>query len=399
MKHPARPADPGLPDTSTGSSAILLPALLFPAIVLASFTLGRAWGNLSLFVMLGYVLYLLGRVRIVWPRRLWPWPAFMAVFAATTLVHSLDLVHGLEYWLRLSLALAGALIAGFAARSEDMVAGPAARALTGLLAAALAAYILRAVYFASSGDFRPAFQLNGLHLAALVPLGLIALRRRPVLMAALVVLGLGALLAGNSRTELWMLLAGLAAMALFQVRQLVWLPVALSLAFLVAIAYGLGVREGSGGDPVSVLAWLDTLSSNRWSLWRLAFDHPPANVWLGVGCGQSSHYFLMHQFPMLSFHNVWLEIWYDSGWVGLGLLLLGLARLPTGFLVRYRGLTGQERWAYAAWFGAAVAAACATLVDRGYMTALFNVFLVHCLVVLHRFPVNSSEPASQASKE
>lgn len=371
-------------------------ALLFPAAVIAGFTLGRALGNLSLFSLLCFAVYLMLKVRIARPRWLWLPGAFLAVLAGSLTLNGVDRPQGADVLLRLTLSLGAALTVTLAASELRIVDRGVARGLFLFSGLALLTYLLRAGYYMAGDSFNPAFQLNGLHLAALLPLGLIALRAQLPLVLGYTALNLAALLIGDSRTEILMLLLGVAAALSFQHRNLGWLLLGIPAALFAVLAYGFILRgdhhlyqQLSGGTLNSLF---DTLSSHRWQLWQMALEHPPANPLIGAGAGQSPWYFAHYGYSHLSFHNALFEAWFDGGWIGL-LLLLGAIALPLHNLpLQYRELDGQTRWAYACYFGACVACLVAGLLDRGYSTTLFSVFLFHCLAVLwrHAAPRNAA---------
>lgn len=373
-------------------------ALLFPAAVIAGFTLGRGIGNLALFGLLCFAVYLLLKTRISLPRWLGLPAAFLGVLAGSLFWYGIDLQKGAEVWLMLALSLFSALAVTLAADTLRIHDGLVARGLFLLSGLALFAYLLRAGYYMAGESFNPAFQLNGLHLAALLPLGLIALRARLQLVLGYAALNLAALLIGDSRTEIMMLLLGVAASLLFQYRRIGWMLLGIPATFGAVLAYGYALRGYGnlfGGDIHSLL---NDLSSHRWVLWQMALDHPPANPLFGAGSGQSPFYFARYGYEHLSFHNAFIEVWFDGGWIGLLLLLLAIVLPLRKLPLQYRQLGGQARWAYACFFGAIVASLVACLLDRGYSTTLFNVFLFYCLVVLWRQPEGHADHLEARAK-
>lgn len=70
---------------------------------------------------------------------------------------------------------------------------------------------------------------------------------------------------------------------------------------------------------------IDVASSKRYELWVIAVEPPPENIWFGSGMGNipnsvlTVHRRTTRQLGHL--HNFLLDCWYETGFVGLALLL------------------------------------------------------------------------------
>lgn len=368
----------------SSSQTISRLALLFPAGVITAFTLGRSLGNLALILLLCFAAYLLSRTRAQFPAWLWVVPAYLAVLIGSLFLYGIDKSEGAETWIRLALAILSTLIISVSLSADHSFDSRAGKILFLMSALALFAYAVRAGYFMLGDSFMPANQLNGLHVAALFPLGLIATRGKLTFVLAYAAVTLAILSIGDSRTEILMLLIGLAATLMFHQFRIAWLIAIVPAMFIVALIYGFFFRNYDKLFSSEWFGLLNSLSSERLTLWLMAIEHPPSNTLIGAGSGQSSFVFQAFDYAHASFHNAFIETWYDGGWIALALLLYAIFRFVKPLPSLYRNLSGQDRWIYSCHFGALLATLTACLLDRGYSTALFNVFMFYCLVVLWR---------------
>jgi len=358
-------------------------AVLGPPLVMAAFQLGRSPGSIVLTI---YVLYALTTSNIY--RRLPPALAlllfgYLSAMALSLLLYGIDTADGFRELLKLSLVTIATLYA-----TQAVVERPeSVRGMTlALFIIALSApldYLARLIHHYMTSEYQMIALLNGLHVAALAPLGLAHLGRKPVHQGLWIAMITALLAIGTSRSEMLMIFAGFLSVYAFHHRHILWLLIAIPVAIIAALGYGVWVRPHTLIDAADLYAFLDNLSSYRLQLWGLAKDHPPENLWIGVGMAQSPHYFHSHNYPYDSFHNAFLGIWYEGGWIGLALVVLAYGLMFGRIGTRYRELDGEGRWIYACLFGSAVASLCASMVDRGHTSILFSNFLLYCGLMLY----------------
>jgi len=231
---------------------------------------------------------------------------------------------------------------------------------------------------------------NGMIAACLFPLALAPLlghRKRYGRHAAmaLTLMFLLALVFKDSRTEVLMVLSGLATLVAFHTsrRQLLaFLAGAILLtAGALAVMHKGNTWDGTSGDGAGWFAELDIYSSGRLTLWRGALEHPPANPWVGVGLLNVRHY--REVFGGLAakhLHNLFLDTWYDAGGLGLIALLALLGHLGGRAL---RGLH-PRRDGSAPWLAATAATLVTLQLDHSYNSVTFAPFLLFVLAVLAR---------------
>lgn len=358
-------------------------AVLGPPLVLAGFQLGRGVGNVALTI---YVLYALAGTGIF--RRRPPVPAWLflgglAALAISLVLYGIDLGGGGREMLKLTLVMMATIYATAAVAERPQSVHDMSLALFLLALSAPANYLGRLIYYYLTGQYEIITLINGLHVAALAPLGLVFLGNKRGYQALWIVLVTAMLCIGTSRTEILMIVAGFLSVYAFQSRHLAWLALAVPVAVIAAVGYGIWVRPNTLLEHADLYTFLNNLSSERLQLWELAVDHPPQNPWLGVGGAQSPHYFHLYHYPHDSFHNAFMDIWYEGGWIGFAFITAGYGILLSRLGDNYRRLAGEERWIYACLFGSAVASFCASMLDRGHTSVLFSSFLLYCCLMLY----------------
>ena len=173
-----------------------------------------------------------------------------------------------------------------------------------------------------------------------------------------------------------------------------WRPrsVALSVGALALIAVALSwngfnrLADGAGG-------WMqlaDGFSSNRTLLWRQAAQHPPANPWTGIGMGNLK----IHQSPALviseservsHFHNFLVDLWYETGWIGLGALLLFLSLALVRAARAWPRLDRERREPLGLALAAAAAIIASATLSFSYGSREFAIYLFLMLGIVHHY--------------
>ena len=139
------------------------------------------------------------------------------------------------------------------------------------------------------------------------------------------------------------------------------------------------------GDPFSFAA-LDHLLSLRLTLWSQALVHPPANAWLGVGMGHAQYALdvmnLNGQLTVRHLHNVWLDAWFETGWIGLTALVSLLAASVLRVTHAWPRLDNTQRRQLALFLIATLAVGMQSQFSISYSSREFCIYGLGCVAVL-----------------
>ena len=161
------------------------------------------------------------------------------------------------------------------------------------------------------------------------------------------------------------------------------------LALVAAILANTAPFQKSDLDPNHPL---DAFTSGRTILWRQAIQYPPERAWLGVGIGNGFHAREVLSFKIGSdhiqvkhLHNFLMDAWYETGLLGLG-VLLALIGAVFGRLARaWRRLSAEDRQRAGVLLAAALAIMTAGLLSFGYTSRYFACYGFACLGGLSYF--------------
>lgn len=375
--------------------------LLAPVLVAVLFQIGRGAGNT------GFVLAWLALAAVLATTRAAPatslrgtgllWLALLA-WGAASAAASVAPAAALDYWLR--YAWVGSVFFIVAA----LLRRPAAPATgwllerIGWIGLASAGWLLgHTLLTYDIPGFEPQLHIHGLVPAYLSPFVLYWLGRRLTGWPwTLAIVAYGVLLAWllvriSSLTEVLALAAALLVLAWARMPTpalRLAVPAALMAGFVALILAfdpsgdviaGAGKGPAAGGRDWVALA--DTLSSQRTLIWRQALATPPPDPWLGVGAGN------VHRYPPVQMagigavkhlHNLFLDVWYEIGLVGLALYLALLASQAAPALRRYDASTSPVLLA------AAAAILVAAMLEQSYRSIHLALVLPFLLALLAR---------------
>ncbi len=360
-------------------------ALLFPVIVIASYYIGRGLGD-SL-----QLLYLISGLAALKSIDLRPhrkvicfalilWGVFLlAVFNPDFSLRSL------KYWILYALSgmvlvFTVGLPVSYLKRSNFYYIGMVPVAL-------LIGLIIEVSYFFFVvKEFHPAVQINGMILASLAPLIFLFRRDERAPSAVHIVTFYAStfiiLVLADSRTELVMLLLGGLLMLAFFYKKITAFLVVTPLIFVFFTTVGYLLRYDSIVLGDQLFRLLNVLSSRRLEIWAEAFSSPPDNVFIGAGIKRS-----MELLPQLDFvkhlHNIFIEIWYETGALGLLAYTSLLFVLLSGIPRSYRLLEGFERKVFAVFLASGFAVMIAGLLDEGYLHPLIRYYMLFCFTVVY----------------
>lgn len=142
---------------------------------------------------------------------------------------------------------------------------------------------------------------------------------------------------------------------------------------------------------------LDAFTAGRTILWRQALQHPPARPWLGVGIGNGSYAGEVLRFKIgegwhevKHLHNFLLDAWYETGLLGLGVLLALIGTVFGRLAQVWRRLSAEDRQRAAILLAAALAILTAGLFSFGYTSRYFTCYGLICLGGLNHFATSSA---------
>ena len=288
-----------------------------------------------------------------------------------------------------------------------MVLQRSARRVGGLMKTfAVAACLLIALLYVQLGyliwhePFAPGLQLREDNLPFMAPILFFVIcragRRWPVRgVAAATVLGLVTLyvLVSGGRAALLGLLVA-ASVYLLTVLRRRWYEIAAIAVLAGALAFTLGgdrwLRQFPPESPDGSSGWmqrLDQFTSHRLSLWRQALQHAPANPWLGVGIGNARYTEqIMQTTPgqhVKHLHNFALDAWYETGALGVALLLGLLGVLFAAGWQADRRLPPGARAYAGVLLSSAAAIVAAALFSFSYGSNPFSFYLFVVLAALY----------------
>jgi len=186
----------------------------------------------------------------------------------------------------------------------------------------------------------------------------------------------------DSRTEIMMLIVAYAVIFAFGFKRLSVLLITPVFVVLIMLLTSIFLER----EPVSFQGGLKEgiykLSTNRMDIWERAITNPPENQLLGSGINNTLAYLPENKFKD-ALHNAFLEIWYETGFLGLGLWLLLFIMLLKNIHKVYRSAEGEQRVLYSAYLGSFVAVVVAGLLDKGYGSIYFEFFIFYLGAMLY----------------
>ncbi len=324
---------------------------------------------------------------------------------------SVDPVGGLRVWIQFAAQTSTLLLVQAALREspESLDRLLAAMALFGGITVASLYFLLPYHWFEWSGQpFNPLTQLQEDNLPFLLPflLGWIwrygNRRWRHGAMVGATAAALGYVAISEGRAALVGLIVGLAVFCWTVLGwRLRWIALLAVLILAVGIVANTGPFLKTELDPEHPL---DAFTAGRTIVWRHALEHPPARLWLGVGIANASQSKELLRFELggaqvqiKHFHNFLIDAWYETGILGVG-LLLALAGTVFVRLARiWRRLSVDDRQRAGMLLAAALSIIAAALLSFSYTSRQFACYLFACLGGLIYFDQLCAGAASPAN--
>jgi len=361
-------------------------------------------GGRGLFNTLVY-LYALWGLFSVWGRRerldqpvVLLYLALLGVFLLT-IPGSVDPVRGLRTWVGFALQSSVLLLTLAAVQASPTGADRLLNAMALFSALTLGGLYLMLPYYVLGGSnqpFDPAVQLREDNLPFLVLFLLIWLwqhtphRWRYGAMAGVTFLVLAYVVIAEGRAALLGLIVGLAVFCALTLEwRMRWVAFFAVLVLMAGIAAHTGPFRKAELDPERPL---DAFTAGRMALWRQALATPPAQPWLGVGMGSGAHSGEVlrfdlggHSHQVKHLHNFLLEAWYETGGLGLSVLVALIGAILVRLARVWRRLSMKDRQQAGVWLAAASALMTAGLFSFSYTSRQLACHLFLCLGCLSHF--------------
>lgn len=194
------------------------------------------------------------------------------------------------------------------------------------------------------------------------------------------------LLLADSRTEV--LAFGVVCLTLmaFYFRK-IWTLLLIPLLLLIIIfPYANFIDDARKSGAVlykgDVTDFIYKTSSNRIAIWERAIRNPPENSMLGSGINNTMAY-LPKSRQNSALHDAYLEIWYETGFLGLGLWFLLFTLLLKNLRKAYLYTNKRHRLLYAIFLSSFVAVLVEAFLDKGYMSSYITFYSFYLGAALH----------------
>lgn len=377
---------------------------LVPACLPAAMIGGRGLFHTLFFL---YILWALSSIRQL---RLEDHRGYLLLYGlllasyALSIPFATDLARALKAWSTLVLFSASTLItlAMLQREPDNLRRLLAALGLFGLIGL-LAAYLDLGVILLSADTFTPRLQLQATSLTFYLPFLLAWLWFRiPGRQARHLAIGLalasltGYVTLAEERSAFVGLVCALAGMALLACRMRTHHALLLlGAVILVALALnGEALLRGLNTEG-GIFAQLDAFSSGRLTLWTQALQSPP-DPWLtGVGMGNARYHseaITIHGALVKHLHNLWLDAWYETGLLGLAMLVTLLLYLFTTTVRAWKHLAGADQLGAALFLSAALSILAEAQFSISYASREFALFGFTCFAALLHLAQRAGRP-------
>lgn len=192
-------------------------------------------------------------------------------------------------------------------------------------------------------------------------------------------------IAADERSVMFGLLVALSGLGVLHAGWRHGMLMAGALIAVLLFANALKPDTPTPGDPFSFAA-LDHLLSLRLTLWSQALAHPPDNAWLGVGMGNAQYALdvmnLNGQLTVRHLHNLWLDAWFETGWLGVAALASLLVASALRVTYAWPRLDAAQRQQVALFLIAALAVGTQSQFSISYSSREFCIYGLGCVAVL-----------------
>jgi O-antigen ligase len=261
------------------------------------------------------------------------------------------------------------------------------------LIAVFAAYVDLGHILLFKDEFTPRLQLKAVNLTFYLPFTLawlwMAIDARGNRVAA-IVLAITAITGyvtlSEERTAFVGLIFALACLGILVLRIRAYLTMAF-VAGVVMLAVALNgealLRGLSGGQDT--FAQLDAFSSGRLTLWSQAIQNSPDNWLIGAGMNNARYHVeavSIDGYLVKHLHNIWLDTWYETGALGLAMLVGLLLYIFSTTARHWKAITGQDRLGAALFLTGALTILAETQFSISYASREFGIYAFTCFAAL-----------------
>lgn len=344
-------------------------------------------------------LYALWGLPCLWQRRQWldrVTTGLYLVLLGAMLIGipgSIDPTGGLRVWGQFVMQTSTLLLMQAALRDSPANLDRLLNALALLGAISLAGLYLLLPYDwleISGQPFDPSLQLREDNLPFLLPFLLYWLWRqgqcrwRLAAMIGLTVAVAAYVVLSEGRAALLGLVAGLMVFCgLVLGWRLRWILLLATLALVIGIAVHIGPFQKAELDTDHPL---DAFTTGRSILWRQALAHPPERQWRGVGIGNEAYAADVLSFTIggkpvqvKHLHNFLLDAWYETGILGISLLMTLIGIVLIRLAQAWRRLSTGDRQRAGVLLAAVLALMTAGLLSFSYTSRQLACYLFICL--------------------
>lgn len=353
---------------------------------------GRALVNVTASVYLAWAIIAVAGVKVRYDRTLMTLYAAIPIAFLVSLWGAADLSAGFEAWFKFTTHISVFLFTWVALQR---VGRGVPRLITtwGVVAFLTVALLYLVLpWFLWRGEFDPTQQLKEDNLPFLLPFGLLLLscvgntfvRRASAWVLVAIVLFYVVLSQG--RAALLAMVVALLFYGVLTLRLKAWQAAGVTLlALLMGVILGYGTFFRGMEHATSIEGAVDRFSSERTVLWRHAVENPPENLVTGIGIGNLQQGdALLHANGVVvgHLHNFILDVWYETGFLGLAALSLFIGYVLLQF-ARAAPHLGRSERDYAGVALAAVAAIMiGALLSFSYGSLQFDVYMFMLLALL-----------------
>jgi O-antigen ligase len=242
-------------------------------------------------------------------------------------------------------------------------------------------------------EFMPRLQLKAVSLTFYLPFLLawlwlaIDVRGRRLAAIALAITAItGYVILSEERSAFVGLICALACLGILVLRARVYLTLAFvaGVVMLAVTLNGEALLRGLSGGQDS-FAHLDAFSSGRLTLWSQAIQYPPDNWLIGAGMNNARYHVeavSIDGYLVKHLHNIWLDTWYETGALGLAMLVGLLIYIFSTTARRWKAITGQDRLGAALFLTGALTILAEAQFSISYASREFSIYAFTCFAAL-----------------
>jgi O-antigen ligase len=155
----------------------------------------------------------------------------------------------------------------------------------------------------------------------------------------------------------------------------------------------------NGGDTFSQI---DAFSSGRLTLWTQAIQNPPDNWLIGAGMGNARYHVevvSIDGYLVKHLHNIWLDAWFETGALGLSMLVGLLAYVFSTTIRAWKYLPKRERVTAALFLTGALTLLAESQFSISYASREFSIYGFTCFIALLHLARLSMQEAAPSGRE